>query len=55
MGLAIVTAFALSFWIIWGSLGRSSFDGFLVAMIIICVAAGLRALKRPGSSDALDG
>jgi len=46
MYLAFVTSLALSVWIIWASIGRSSFDGFLFAMVVILIAAGVRALQR---------
>ncbi len=53
MYLAFVTSIALSVWIILASLGRSSFDGFLLALVIILVAAGVRALQR--ARDPQDG
>ena len=53
MYLAFITALAVSTWIILASLGRSSFDGFLLAMVIILIAGGVRALRR--ARDPQDG
>jgi hypothetical protein len=46
MYLAFVTSLALSIWVILAALGRSSFDGFLLALTIILITAGVRALHR---------
>jgi uncharacterized integral membrane protein len=42
MGLALVATFAFSFWIVSYSLGLKSFDGFLIALIIIVSAGGVK-------------
>ncbi|CAB4930508.1 unannotated protein [freshwater metagenome] len=44
MGLAIVVTFALCLWIVLWSIGAKSFDGALLALIIVVVGAGARAL-----------
>ncbi len=57
MSLVIVTTFALSLWIILTSLGVSSFDGIMLALVIILLAAATRLAGRylgsvaPGSRD----
>jgi spore maturation protein SpmB len=57
MGLVIATTFALSLWVILTSLGVSSFDGIMLALVIILLAAGTQLLGRyvgsvgPGSRD----
>ena len=57
MGIVIATTFALSLWVILTSLGVSSFDGIMLALVIIMLAAGARVLGRsvgsvgPGSRD----
>jgi spore maturation protein SpmB len=57
MGLVIATTFALSLWVILTSLGVSSFDGIMLALLIILLAAGTQLLGRyvgsvgPGSRD----
>ncbi len=57
MSLVIVTTFALSLWIILTSLGVSSFDGIMLALLIILLAAATRLAGRylgsvaPGSRD----
>jgi hypothetical protein len=57
MGLVIATTFALSLWVILTSLGVSSFDGIMFALVIILLAAGTQLLGRyvgsvgPGSRD----
>ncbi|HVP01959.1 MAG TPA: hypothetical protein VMT10_05265 [Solirubrobacteraceae bacterium] len=53
MYLAFVTALALSLWVTLTALGRSSIDGFLLALVIILIAAGVRALNR--ARDPRDG
>jgi hypothetical protein len=45
MGLALTTTFALILWIVLWANGAKSFDGFLVAMIIILLGATVRILK----------
>jgi len=57
MVLVIATTFALSLWVILTSLGVSSFDGIMLALVIILLAAGTQLLGRyvgsvgPGSRD----
>lgn len=57
MAMALVTTFALSLWVILTSLGVSSFDGIMLALVIILLGAGARVLGRsvgsvgPGSRD----
>ncbi|MCX6370348.1 MAG: hypothetical protein NTZ58_03730 [Solirubrobacterales bacterium] len=57
MGIVIATTFALSLWVVLTSLGVSSFDGIMLALVIILLAAGVRFLGRsvgsvgPGSRD----
>ncbi len=58
MSLVIATTFALSLWIILTSLGVvSSFDGIMLALVIILLAAATRVAGRylssvaPGSRD----
>ncbi len=57
MSLVIVTTFALSLWIILTSLGVSSFDGIMLALLIILLAAATRLAGRylgsvaPGSRE----
>ncbi len=57
MSLVIVTTFALSLWIVLTSLGVSSFDGIMLALVIILLAAATRVAGRylgsvaPGSRD----
>ncbi len=46
MSLVIVTTFALSLWIILTSLGVSSFDGIMLALVIILLAAATRLAGR---------
>ena len=54
MGLAIVTGFALSLWIALWSIGAKAFDGFLLALVIILVAAGVRMLSGALPGDRGD-
>ncbi|MCD6726961.1 MAG: hypothetical protein LT070_06945 [Solirubrobacteraceae bacterium] len=44
MALSIVATFATSLWVVLWALGFKSFDGFLVALIIVLVAAGSQIL-----------
>ncbi len=44
MGLAIIATFAACLWIVLTALGFKSFDGFLLALVIVLVAVGSRAL-----------
>jgi hypothetical protein len=45
MGLVLGTTFALIVWIVMWAYGAKSFDGFLVAMVIITLGATGRILK----------
>jgi hypothetical protein len=45
MGLVLGTTFGLIVWIVMWADGAKSFDGFLVAMIIITLGATGRILK----------
>jgi hypothetical protein len=57
MAIVVATTFALSLWVVLTSFGVSSFDGILLALVIILLAAGGRVLARsvgsvgPGSRD----
>ena len=57
MGIVVATTFALSLWVVLTALGFSSFDGIMLALVIIVAAAGARLLSRsvgsvgPGSRD----
>jgi hypothetical protein len=45
MGLVLATTAAMLIWIILWSIGAKAIDGFLVATVIILLAATVRALK----------
>ncbi len=45
MGLVLGTTLALILWIVLWAIGAKSFDGFLVAMVIITLGATGRILK----------
>ncbi|MDX6676363.1 MAG: hypothetical protein QOE31_415 [Solirubrobacteraceae bacterium] len=45
MGLVLATTFAMIAWIVLWAIGAKSLDGFLVATVIILLAATVRALK----------
>ena len=45
MGLVLATAAAMIVWIVMWSIGAKAIDGFLVATVIILLAATVRALK----------
>ncbi len=57
MGIVLATTFALSLWVVLTSIGVSSFDGIMLALVIILAAAGARLLGRsvgsvgPGTRD----
>ena len=57
MAIVLATTFALSLWVTLSALGVSSFDGIMLALVIILAAAGARLLGRsvgsvgPGSRD----
>lgn len=44
MGFAVAVTFAFCTWIVLYSVGVKSFDGFLLALIIIVTAAGGRMI-----------
>ncbi len=45
MGLVLGTTFAMIIWIVLWAIGVKSFDGFIVAMVIITLGATGRILK----------
>ena len=45
MGLVLTATFGLIAWIVLWAIGFKSFDGFLVAMVIITLGATGRILK----------
>ena len=45
MGLVLGTTFAMIVWIVMWSIGAKALDGFLVATVIITLAATVRILK----------
>ena len=45
MGLIITAALAFSLWIALWAIGAKSLDGFLLALLIILVSAGMRILS----------
>ncbi|CAB4880465.1 unannotated protein [freshwater metagenome] len=53
MGLAIIVTFALCLWVVLWSIGAKSFDGALLALIIVVAGAGIRMLisRRDTSED----
>lgn len=51
MGLVIVATFAACLWLVLYSIGVKSFDGALLALVIVIVAAGLQALKPRRAGD----
>jgi hypothetical protein len=42
MGLVLTVAGGMIVWIILWAIGRSGFDGFLLALLIVLIAAGVR-------------
>jgi hypothetical protein len=52
MGLVIIATSSACLWIILTALGAKSFDAFLLALVIVLVAAGTRLLRGalPGVS-----
>lgn len=54
MAIVVATTFALSLWIVLTSLGVSSFDGIMLALVIILLAAGARLLGRSVGSVGPD-
>ena len=45
MGLVLATTFAMIVWIVMWSIGANAIDGFMVAIVIILLAATFRVLK----------
>jgi hypothetical protein len=45
MGLVLGTTFALILWIVLWAIGAKSFDGFVVAMVIILLGATARIVR----------
>lgn len=52
MGQLVVVAVALSAWIVLWALGRSPFDGLLLAGAIMVIAAGVHIAGRRFSSSS---
>jgi len=54
MGFALTTALALCLWVVLWALGVKAVDGILLTVVIVLVAATVRALGRylPGSDRA---
>lgn len=46
MALAVVTTFAACLWITLWSVGVSGHDGFMLATLIVLIAAGINALRE---------
>jgi len=46
MGLALVTALAFCLWVVLWALGVGGFDGFMLTVVIILVAATLKSLAH---------
>ena len=51
MGFAVAVTFAFCTWIVLYAVGLKSFDGFLLALIIIATAAGVRILRQKFSEE----
>jgi hypothetical protein len=56
MGVLITAIFSLALWVVLWAIGLKSFDGFLIAMFFILLAAGTRLLVPylPGSRPSED-
>ncbi len=50
MGLALVATSAFALWVILASLGVKSFDGFLLALLIILIAVAMKIAGGRASS-----
>jgi len=52
MGLALTAALAFCLWVVLWALGVKGFDGMLVTLLILVVAATVKSLTRflPGAS-----
>ena len=44
MGLAIIATFAACLWVVLSAFGFKPFDGFMIGLVLVLVAAGSRAL-----------
>jgi hypothetical protein len=53
MGLALTTTLALCLWVSLWSVGVKGFDGFMLTVVIVLVAATLKSLTKylPGVSS----
>lgn len=51
MGLVLTATFAFTLWISLWAIGAKSFDGFLLALVIVLIGAGVRMLSSalPGN------
>ena len=51
MGLAFTTTLAFCLWVIMWALGVKGFDGFLITIVIVLVAATIKSLTKflPGA------
>jgi hypothetical protein len=45
MGLVVTTTIAFIIWIVLWAIGTKSFDGFMVALVIITLGATVKILK----------
>ena len=54
MGLALTTTLALCLWVSLWSVGVKGFDGFMLTIVIVLVAATLKMLTRylPGAEKS---
>ena len=54
MGLAFTTALAFCLWVVMWALGVKGFDGILITIVIVLVAATVKSLTKflPGASRA---
>jgi hypothetical protein len=54
MGLALTTTLAFCLWVFLWALGVKGFDGILITLVIVLVAATLKSLTQflPGASRA---
>jgi hypothetical protein len=54
MGLVIATTFGLALWIVLWALGTSGLDSFLLALLVMVLAAGGRVVIRhlPGGGTS---
>jgi hypothetical protein len=54
MGLALTTSLAFCLWIVLWAIGVKGFDGFMITIVIVLVAATLKSLTQflPGADRA---